>query len=488
MNPFKILLVYPNLQLINLIPTNIGLLSACLKQEGFDVKVFDTTLYKTQEQSEDERRVELGHYKSTTKVQYKKANVFADFKKLVKEYKPNFIGVSTVDSTHELGVKLIEAANPECSVIFGGVYPTFAPHKVISHPCIDYVCVGEGEEALVNLVKAYRDGIPWNSNNIITNNNPEIKMGHVVDLNRLPNEDFTVFDDERFLRPMQGKDKRMLPIMIDRGCPYKCSFCAEPNLKKLYNNYEAGNNFRVKKLPVIKKYMKQMISKYKPEYIYFNSETFFARPENHIEEFANFYKNEINLPFCCMTRIETITDRRIKALKDMGCDRISFGLEHGNEKFRKDVLDKPFTNKQIYDGFKILSKYEIPVSLFNIIGFPDETRELIFDTIKINQGLIKQYPENKITFSVSIFQPYQSAPLRSYCIKKGYLDRDTEAGSLTTESILDMPQLPAKEINGLLRTFTLYVQLPKSFYPDIKKAETCDKTFEKLRKILLEKF
>ena len=42
---FKILLAYPNHMMVNLLPTNIGILTACLRQNGFDVELFDTTFY-----------------------------------------------------------------------------------------------------------------------------------------------------------------------------------------------------------------------------------------------------------------------------------------------------------------------------------------------------------------------------------------------------------------------------------------------------------
>ena len=42
---FKILLVYPNIQLCEMMPYSIGLLTALLRREGFTVDLFDTTFY-----------------------------------------------------------------------------------------------------------------------------------------------------------------------------------------------------------------------------------------------------------------------------------------------------------------------------------------------------------------------------------------------------------------------------------------------------------
>ena len=43
-------------------------------------------------------------------------------------------------------------------------------------------------------------------------------------------------------------------------------------------------------------------------------------------------------------RIETISEYKFKKLKDVGLNRITFGLEHGNEKFRRDVIKRNYSN------------------------------------------------------------------------------------------------------------------------------------------------
>src|SRR3989338_392715 len=42
---FKVLFVYPNLYMMNMMPPAISVMSALLKQKGFGVTLFDTTYY-----------------------------------------------------------------------------------------------------------------------------------------------------------------------------------------------------------------------------------------------------------------------------------------------------------------------------------------------------------------------------------------------------------------------------------------------------------
>ncbi len=494
MSGFRVLLLYPNLQMVNLLPSNISLLSACLEEAGVEVRLFDTTLYRTQEKSVDEIRVEHMQLRKFNLqeqgVQYKGTDVFEDFITTVDEFKPDIIGMTGTDDTYELGIGLIsKVRNRGAHVIVGGVYPTFSPDEVISNDNVDSICVGEGEKALVELalgLKKKEDitGIKnlWVKSGGRIFKNP---MREPVDLDSLPYEDFSVFEDNRLIRPMQGRLYRMIPVTVDRGCPFGCSFCAAPALKKLYKDAGSGLYFRVKTTRRVLDELGYQVEKHKADYIYFNSETFFARKEEELNEFARGYK-KIGLPFWCQTRIETITEKRVKMLEDMNCDRMSIGIEHGNEEFRKKLLNKHFSNGQLIKAFRILEKSRIPVTVNNIIGFPDETRELAFDTIRLNRQIKAD------SINAYFFVPYRGTPLRQYCIERGYLDPWAKTDSLMRSSILKMPQFKADEIKGLVRTFPLYVKMPESYYPKIRIAEQLneegDSMLAELREIYFKEY
>jgi len=88
----RVLLVYVNSMMDNLIPLNISYLTACLKENGCSTELFDTTFYRTSEKSSDEARVETLQVKpfdlSEYGINYKETDVFDDFRKKVAEFKP----------------------------------------------------------------------------------------------------------------------------------------------------------------------------------------------------------------------------------------------------------------------------------------------------------------------------------------------------------------------------------------------------------------
>ena len=102
---------------------------------------------------------------------------------------------------------------------------------------------------------------------------------------------------------------------------------------------------------------------------------------------------------------------------------------------------------------------------------PDETRDLIFDTI----NFVRKLPRTVDATGAFIFAPYHGTPLRTYAIEKGYIN-DDEICSLsnTSASMLRMPTISKEEISALAKVFSLYVKFPKERWPEIKIAEKND--------------
>ena len=491
---FRVLLVYPNYSMVNLLPTNIGILTACLRQNGFVVDLFDTTFYRTSEKTLDEMRVETLQVRKFDLeefgVQFKPGNFVEDFKKKVAEFQPDLIGVTAVEDTWPQAREMIEAVsdNP-APVIVGGVFPTLASDIPIAHPNVDMICVGEGEHAIIELAKKLMNGDDYSRipNLWVKKDGKIVKnaMRPPIELDDVPFGDFDLFERERFYRPMQGKVVRMVPIETDRGCPYTCRFCEAPSLVGMYKGQTGQHYFRRKTWDIVRQEIELYVDKYEAEYVYFNAETFLAMSRKEFDKFADMYQH-IRLPFWMQTRVETLSEHHIQELERVGCNRISIGLEHGNEDFRKDIVSKGFSNHDIVDLFAVLDRFSIPITINNIIGFPGETRELIFDTIELNRRL------GTDSVNAYIFTPYRGTAMYNDAAASGYVDPEAETNSIITGSILNMPTISKEEILGLVRTFSLYVRFPKKEWPDIEIAEKFtpegDAKFAELSKRYYERF
>ena len=104
---FKVLLVYPNFPMASvLLPAGVSILSAVIKKEGFQCKLFDTTLYKPKGESQEEFRKKLHQLKTSSnmeeKVNTKNTDPHDDFKNLIDSYKPDIVGISVLSDTFEM--------------------------------------------------------------------------------------------------------------------------------------------------------------------------------------------------------------------------------------------------------------------------------------------------------------------------------------------------------------------------------------------------
>jgi len=493
----KVLLIYPNTMMSTLVPLHFSVLASCLKKNGVEVDLFDTTLYKTEETSFEEDRVNLLQIKpfnlAERGIRLKDADIYKDLIKKVADFKPDLIGITVVEDTWELAQSLLESIKDfNIPVIAGGVHVTAVPDEIIANNNVDMICLGEGEEALVELCQKMADKEDYSEvkNLWIKRAGKIIKnpLRPLTDINKLPYIDYDIWEKEKLARPMFGKIYTMIHVEIDRGCPNQCTYCVAPYLKKIFLEHGCGQYYRRKQIPRLMAELEYLILKYKPDYINFNSETFLAKPLGELQEFARAYKEKIHLPFWVQTRPETITEEKLNILKEMGVDSMNFGIEHGNEEFRKKMLCRYGSNQQIIDGLKLVEKYQIPYTVNNIIGFPGETRELIFDTIELNRKF------NPRTINVLLFVPYKGTFLYKYCVENGYLDKDAKInGHPMIEGVkFKTNSINYEELKGLQRTFNLYVRFPKSEWPRIKIAEKFDEegnqAFEELKKIYQEKY
>ena len=496
----RVLLIYSTLFKKTGLPIGLASICSVLQNNGHEVKIFDTAFYDLSggESSAKVRAERLMSKKITNEERYfpRKMDIFADLTDIVKKYDPDIVGISTLESAYEISLRLanyIKNNLGNIRIVAGGVFPTMSPEIVIREKSIDIVCVGEGEIPFLELCNniANNKEITGISGLLIKEKGEIVKNKpcQLLDLNSLPHPSFSQFDEALFYKPMQGRLFKMVNIATSRGCPYQCTYCAAPKLKEIFKNNSCGRYYRKIDMNRAIEQIHFQIDNHKPEFIYFSSETFLSMTDDEFEIFINEYE-KIKLPFWFQTRFETITEERMKKLKDVGMYWLTIGLEHGNEEFRAIVLKRKYSNAVAIEKTKILSELGIGASVNNMMGFPSENRTLIFDTINLNKQLWEI--NSKMEFNIFLFAPFRGCELYDLCLKKGLLRADsiTNKTDMAMESVLDFPDSFKKELRGLLKTFNLYVKLPKEYYPQIKVAEKDDSEgrsmFKKLGNLLTD--
>lgn len=257
----------------NLMPVSVSTLAGVLRKEGFNTKLFDTTYYPMHELSgpgaERKGSLQVAEFSyAEVGIKFIETDIYEDFRACVKSFKPDLIALSTVEPTHLLGIKLLEAVRDlGIPTIVGGCFAIFSPEHVFAEESVDIVCIGEGEECLLELCTKMANNEDYTSikNLWIKHNGKEFKneKTELKDIDTLPYLDFSVYDPKRLYRPMDGRLWRMAPIEFSRGCMYKCTYCSAPRFASEFE--EQGTWLRNKTMANIQREMEAYIEEYNIE-------------------------------------------------------------------------------------------------------------------------------------------------------------------------------------------------------------------------------
>jgi anaerobic magnesium-protoporphyrin IX monomethyl ester cyclase len=466
-----VLLIEGNAEMEMGIPPNVAILVSALKIGGFEVNVFSTSEYKHSAVTGDEVRVNTLQVPPTAQsevsIKPKATDMISDFQKIVKSFKPDIVGFSTTEPTYLKGADLLRSIEDKnIFTIAGGAYPSLCPEDVIKDDFIDAVCIGEGEAPLLDLCLSIQSNkMESNIKNIWFKVDSEIVKNSVRPLSNIddiPFQDWSPWQvPPRASKAMTGEIRTTALVELSRGCPFQCSFCANQ-----YLNQNFKGNYRERSVDRFIEEVKHLQSRNNLGFVYIADETILTTTEKRFLEFVDKY-SAIKLPFWCQTRPETIKYHKVKSLKDVGLMAINIGIESGNYEFRKKILNRPSSDDRIINGIRDAVKASVRVGANVIIGFPEETRDNMFETIE----LVRE--AGPTSTMIHLFQPYKKTALRQKCVEMGLIEEGHMCDDYRMTAI-GTGVLSATELLGLQRTFNLYVDLPKDRWDEIAESEQFD--------------
>jgi len=387
-------------------------------------------------------------------------------RKDIENYKPGIIGFSIVTNQFKYVLEIARMIKKHFTIpiVCGGIHATIAPEEVLNTGYFDYLCVGEGEYALLELVEKLENGEDTSSiANIWLKQNGKItknKLRPFVDLNSLPPKDYKIFKFQKMIDAKNG----WVGIMSSRGCPFKCSYCFN---HQMINIYKTDLNVSPKKLQYIRHHHYQsvieeinnLLNDYNNIKMFIFDDDLFTLNKKYLTDFCKEYKRKINKPFVVNGHVKFFDDEIAHMLKEAGCEIVKFGLESGSERIRKEVLFRPMKDNEIIRAFEIAHKYDLHTSAFVIFGLPYETEEDLLLTIK----LLAHIKPGR--FRWSIFFPYPNTAAYEIS-KKGKLidfEKMHSLSNFTEESCLNFGDQQNLWIKKLQKVFPWYVNAYTDF-------------------------
>ena len=351
---------------------------------------------------------------------------------------------------------------------------------MISEKVVDAICIVEGEEALVEFV----DNVEkfqikkTDIRNLWIKKEGEVFkniMRPLVNMDNLPFMDYSIYDERHFHRPYQGNMYIGGDVQEKRGCPRKCTYCANSSLNDIYGGSRI-NRYSPERFVEEMKYLKKT---WKINFCKFYTEDIAFVETDLLAELSELYKKKVNIPFVAGAHPQSLTKEKVKLLKNMNCKSLSIAIECGNEAYRKKVLKRDYSNEFFYRQVDMLKDAGIRVHLLNMIGLPRESRKMIEETIAAVRRV------NPDVSDCGCFFPYRGTPLGDLAIKEGYISIDLLKQKQTRydvgTSYLDMPQITRTEVNNIRKLWYYYINSPEWLLPAIRWSEN----IESVSKVLM---
>jgi len=314
----------------------------------------------------------------------------------------------------------------EIPTLAGGVHATFAAEQVLAADVCDWVCVGEGEDALIDLANGMKPREIANLRGYDFTNPPRPL---IADLDELPVYGRRHFPMEEITRVNGGE----MTALIGRGCPYPCTYCCNAAWRELYRG-QAWVRWR--SLDHLFAELDLLRSLYQVDSFYFEDDIFTLNRE-FLDGFLEQYPRRFGVPFRAYLRIGSVERDDLRRLRDAGLVMANVGIEHGDERMRVEVLGRKMDNEQIVDFFDWSRELGIRTRAFHIVGVPGETPA----TLQATRKLCRRVAPDEV--QVSLFEPYPGTKLYRQCLEDGSfkgIERDTYFDEQAAITLVDFPE------------------------------------------------
>ena len=306
---------------------------------------------------------------------------------------------------------------PSVKIVVGGPHPSAMPKQTLGEmPEIDFAFAGEAEIGFPMLLDALENkkalsefkkipSLAWrNKKEILIN---EKKCVENLDLLGFPAWD--LLKPETYPHAPHGSFCRQFPvapIIITRGCPYSCTFCA--------GHVVSGKRLRYRSVKHVISEIRYLVKKHGIREIHIEDDNFtFNR--NFVEEFCNsIIEEKLGITWACPNgmRLDTLDSELLALMKKSGLYSVSVGIESGSDRVLK-LAKKSLTTEKIREKVSLIHEAGMNVIGFIIIGFPYETKDDIEKTI----DFICELPLNRV--AISCLQPFPGSEIYRDLISKG---------------------------------------------------------------------
>jgi radical SAM superfamily enzyme YgiQ (UPF0313 family) len=371
----------------------------------------------------------------------------------------NLVGVTMLTPMYHRSLEVLRQARrafPGIRTVVGGPHPTVLPGQTLEEiPELDFAVIGEGEAATVELVEALEGkraldsvtGLAYRKDGDVAVNPPRPPL---MDLDRLP-------PPARHLLPMEAyrmtrsrtRAKHCYTVSVARGCPFRCAYC--------FRTF--GRNFRPHSAGRIVEEVSLLVDQYGAQEVNLEADTITLNRAYLLNLCKALRESGVTrkVRWTCESRVDTVDEEILRAMKEAGCWQISYGVESGSQRLL-DLIEKGITLEQVERTFALTKKLEISIRAFFMLGLPTETREESWQTIRLARKLNAEWSQFTITVPFPGTKLYELARAEGALRSARWADFKTYGGWTEGELVYVPKGRSAAELKGLQK------KALKSFY------------------------
>ncbi len=318
-------------------------------------------------------------------------DVGADIKAKVLEVSPDLVGVSirNVDNLTfpqtvsylpvvKNIVDKIKAATTTPIVLGGSAFSLF-PEKILNYMQCDFGILGEGEDAMSELLASFErkqqdfsnvNNLVWRRNGaVVTNRLKYLQISFDKAL------DYGFVDNERYMdRAGMGN------VQTKRGCAFECSYCTYPSIE--------GRKYRLRSPQVVVAEMLSLQEQYNVQHVFFVDDVFTTPAEHAVAVCEALIDKDVKMRWSCFASPWKITRPLLELMKQAGCTHIEWGTDALSNRVLSR-LRKPFHVEDAIWASRECHDVGIKCAHYIIWGAPGEdssTLQEAFEAIRQLQG------------------------------------------------------------------------------------------------------